>query len=75
GRTGQDATRSISRITNRSVLFWINKHKNVQRGKVMDVFIKAAEYMKIPVCKTDDGPLQKLFMLVRSELNLASRTL
>ncbi|RYR62858.1 hypothetical protein Ahy_A04g020612 isoform B [Arachis hypogaea] len=38
--------------------------------KVMDIFIKAAEYMKIPVRRTDDEPLQKLFMLLRSELNL-----
>lgn len=36
----------------------------------MDVFIKAAEYMEIPVHRTDDEPLQKLFVLVRSELNL-----
>lgn len=36
----------------------------------MDVFIKAAEYMEIPVRRTDDEPLQRLFMLVRSELNL-----
>ncbi|XP_041008075.1 dnaJ protein ERDJ2A-like [Juglans microcarpa x Juglans regia] len=39
-------------------------------SKVMDVFIKAAEYMEIPVRRTDNEPLQKLFMLVRSELNL-----
>ncbi|CAN6564865.1 unnamed protein product [Malus baccata var. baccata] len=39
-------------------------------SKVMDVFIRAAEYMEIPVRRTDDEPLQKLFMLVRSELNL-----
>lgn len=39
-------------------------------SKVMDVFTKAAEYMEIPVRRTDDEPLQKLFMLVRSELNL-----
>ncbi|KAG6723013.1 hypothetical protein I3842_03G189700 [Carya illinoinensis] len=39
-------------------------------SKVMDVFIKAAEYMEIPVRRTDDEPLQKVFMLVRSELNL-----
>ncbi|KAF9597256.1 hypothetical protein IFM89_016397 [Coptis chinensis] len=38
--------------------------------KVMDVFIKAAEYMEIPVRRSDGEPLQKLFMLVRSELNL-----
>lgn len=36
----------------------------------MDVFIKAAEYTEIPVRRTDKEPLQKLFMLVRSELNL-----
>lgn len=36
----------------------------------MDVFTKAAEYMEIPVQRTHDEPLQKLFMLVRSELNL-----
>lgn len=39
-------------------------------SKVMDVFIKAAEYMEIPVRRSDGEPLQKLFMLVRSELNL-----
>lgn len=39
-------------------------------SKVMDVFIKAAEYMEIPVRRTDGEPLQKLFVLVRSELNL-----
>ena len=36
----------------------------------MDVFIKAAEYMEIPVRRSDNEPLLKLFMLVRSELNL-----
>uniref|UniRef100_A0A5B6ZDN2 Putative dnaJ protein ERDJ2A n=1 Tax=Davidia involucrata TaxID=16924 RepID=A0A5B6ZDN2_DAVIN len=39
-------------------------------SKVMDVFVKAAEYMEIPVRRPDGEPLQKLFMLVRSELNL-----
>ncbi|XP_058107762.1 dnaJ protein ERDJ2-like isoform X1 [Magnolia sinica] len=39
-------------------------------SKVMDVFIKAAEYMEIPVRRSDGEPLQKLFMIVRSELNL-----
>ncbi|WZZ34309.1 hypothetical protein YC2023_017710 [Brassica napus] len=36
----------------------------------MEVFTKAAEYMEIPVRRTDDEPLQKLFMSVRNELNL-----
>ncbi|KAG6742257.1 hypothetical protein POTOM_055547 [Populus tomentosa] len=39
-------------------------------SKVMEVFIKAAEYMESPVRRTDDEPLHKLFMSVRSELNL-----
>ncbi|XP_065862376.1 dnaJ protein ERDJ2A-like [Euphorbia lathyris] len=38
--------------------------------KVMEVFTKAAEYMEIPVRRTDDEPLRKLFMSVRSELSL-----
>ncbi|KAK9082452.1 hypothetical protein Syun_031376 [Stephania yunnanensis] len=39
-------------------------------SKVMDVFIKAQEYMEVPVRRSEDEPLQKLFVLVRSELNL-----
>ncbi|KAL5676323.1 hypothetical protein ACJX0J_012454, partial [Zea mays] len=39
-------------------------------SKVIDVFIKAAEYMEMPVRRSDDEPLQKLFVAVRSELNL-----
>lgn len=39
-------------------------------SKVMAVFIKAAEYMEIPVRRSDDEPLHRLFMVVRSELNL-----
>ncbi|XP_006341157.1 dnaJ protein ERDJ2A-like [Solanum tuberosum] len=39
-------------------------------SKVMDVFIKASEFMDIPVHRSDEEPLQRLFVLVRSELNL-----
>ncbi|XWS59524.1 hypothetical protein CRYUN_Cryun08bG0129300 [Craigia yunnanensis] len=39
-------------------------------SKILDVFIKAAEFMEIPVRRSDGEPLQKLFVLVRSELNL-----
>ncbi|XP_071705859.1 dnaJ protein ERDJ2A-like isoform X1 [Rutidosis leptorrhynchoides] len=39
-------------------------------SKIMDVLVKAAEYLEIPVRRSDTEPLQKLFMLVRSELNL-----
>ncbi|XWS66718.1 hypothetical protein CRYUN_Cryun05aG0224600 [Craigia yunnanensis] len=39
-------------------------------SKVLGVFIKAAEFIEIPVRRSDGEPLQKLFMLVRSELNL-----
>eukprot|EP00250_Pteridium_aquilinum_P016848 c23322_g1_i1 orf=415-2463(-) len=44
-------------------------------SKVMDVFIKAAEYVEIPVRRSDDEPLQKLFMIVRNELNLNPKNL
>ncbi|KAH7441055.1 hypothetical protein KP509_03G023300 [Ceratopteris richardii] len=44
-------------------------------SKVIDVFIKAAEYVEIPVRRSDDEPLQKLFMIVRSELNLNPKSL
>ncbi|XP_060201290.1 dnaJ protein ERDJ2-like [Lycium barbarum] len=39
-------------------------------SKVLDVFIKASEFMDIPVRRSDEEPLQRLFVLVRSELNL-----
>ncbi|CAG7894013.1 unnamed protein product [Brassica rapa] len=39
-------------------------------AKLWKFFTKAAEYMEIPVRRTDDEPLQKVFMSVRSELNL-----
>lgn len=39
-------------------------------SKVMEVFVRAAEFMEIPVRRSDDEPLHKLFMTVRSELNL-----
>ncbi|KAL0309569.1 UNVERIFIED_CONTAM: DnaJ protein ERDJ2 [Sesamum radiatum] len=44
-------------------------------SKVMEVFIRAAEYMEIPVRRTDEESLQKLFVLVRSELNLDLRNI
>lgn len=39
-------------------------------SKVMEVFVRAAEFLEIPVRRSDDEPLHKLFMTVRSELNL-----
>ncbi|KAL9237354.1 hypothetical protein vseg_011913 [Gypsophila vaccaria] len=44
-------------------------------SKVLDVFIKAAEYMEIPVRRVDDEPLHKLLLLVRSELNLDTKNM
>ncbi|GFP97576.1 Dnaj protein erdj2a [Phtheirospermum japonicum] len=44
-------------------------------SKVMEVFIRAAEYMEIPVRRTDEESLQKLIVLVRSELNLDPRNI
>ncbi|KAL7107032.1 hypothetical protein ACP275_06G028400 [Erythranthe tilingii] len=39
-------------------------------SKVMEVFTKAAEFLEIPVRRSDDVPLHKLFTTVRSELNI-----
>ncbi|KAH6760562.1 DnaJ / Sec63 Brl domains-containing protein [Perilla frutescens var. frutescens] len=39
-------------------------------SKVMEVFVRAAEFLEIPVRRSDDEPLHKLFMTVRSELSL-----
>ncbi|KAL9275066.1 DnaJ protein ERDJ2A-like protein [Drosera capensis] len=44
-------------------------------SKLMDVFIKAAEYMEIPVRRVDDESLQKLFLLVKSELNFDGKNI
>ena len=44
-------------------------------SKVLDIFIKAAEYSEIPVRRIDDEPLHKLLLLVRSELNLDSKNI
>ncbi|KAE9465568.1 hypothetical protein C3L33_02542, partial [Rhododendron williamsianum] len=45
-------------------------------SKVMDVFIKAAEFMEIPVRRSDGEPLQKLFASdLRRMLELAPRLL
>ncbi|KAK9161085.1 hypothetical protein Syun_007426 [Stephania yunnanensis] len=46
------------------------KYGHPDGRQVMDVFIKAQEYMEVPVRRSEDEPLQKLFVLVRSELNL-----
>ncbi|KAL8245871.1 hypothetical protein R6Q59_007087 [Mikania micrantha] len=52
-----------------SAYFYLMK-PSLAPSKVMDAFIKAAEYMEIPVRRSDGEPLQRLFILVRSELNL-----
>lgn len=39
-------------------------------SKVIEVFTKAAEYLELPVRRIDEEHLQRLFILVRSELNL-----
>ncbi|CAN6482535.1 unnamed protein product [Victoria cruziana] len=44
-------------------------------SKVMEVFIKAAEYMEMPVRKSDMESLQKLFAVVRSELSLDNKNM
>lgn len=41
----------------------------------MDVLVKAEEYLEMPVRRSDEEPLQKLFLVVRSELNLDPKNL
>ena len=38
--------------------------------KVVDIFIEAEEYKSLPVRRTDEDPIQKLFTIVRNELSL-----
>jgi translocation protein SEC63 len=44
-------------------------------SKVLDVLVKAQEYIELPVRRSDEEPLQKLFLVVRSELNLDPKNL
>ncbi|CAN1180698.1 DnaJ protein ERDJ2A [Linum perenne] len=53
--------------------YYYSMKPSLAPSKLMEVFTKAAEYMQIPVRKTDDEPLQKLFKSVRSELNFDSK--
>ncbi|CAH9053834.1 unnamed protein product [Cuscuta epithymum] len=39
-------------------------------SKTMELFIKATEYMEIPVRRLDEEPLRKLFSILKGELNL-----
>jgi translocation protein SEC63 len=42
---------------------------------VLEVLVKAQEFLEMPVRRSDDEPLQKLFLVVRSELNLDPKNL
>lgn len=50
--------------------YYVNMKPSLAPSKVMDLFVKATEYRELPVRRTDEEPIQKLFVLVRSELNL-----
>lgn len=50
--------------------YYVNMKPSLAPSKVMDLFVKATEYRDLPVHRIDEEPLQKLFVLVRSELNL-----
>eukprot|EP00271_Cylindrocystis_brebissonii_P015506 TRINITY_DN38414_c0_g1_i1.p1 TRINITY_DN38414_c0_g1~~TRINITY_DN38414_c0_g1_i1.p1 ORF type:complete len:712 (+),score=130.13 TRINITY_DN38414_c0_g1_i1:204-2339(+) len=43
--------------------------------KIMDVLVRAAEFLEIPVRRSEEPHLQALFPLVRSELNLDPKAL
>ncbi|KAG6542072.1 hypothetical protein Mapa_016536 [Marchantia paleacea] len=50
--------------------YYRNMKPSLAPSKVLEVLIQAAEFVEIPVRHRDEGPLQKLFLIVRSELNL-----
>ncbi|CAA7033728.1 unnamed protein product [Microthlaspi erraticum] len=62
-------TGSYVKLQTRQAYFELMKSSLTSR-KVMEVFIKAAEYAEIPVRKTDDESMKKLYTSVKSELNL-----
>lgn len=62
-------TGNYVKLQTRQAYFELMK-PSLTASKVMEVFIKAAEYAEIPIRKTDDGSLQKLFTSVKSELSL-----
>ncbi|KAL3521572.1 hypothetical protein ACH5RR_019721 [Cinchona calisaya] len=43
--------------------------------KVVDIFLEADEFKSIPVRRTDEEPIQKLFAIVRNDLNLDQKNL
>uniref|UniRef100_A0A1J3JQY0 DnaJ protein ERDJ2B n=1 Tax=Noccaea caerulescens TaxID=107243 RepID=A0A1J3JQY0_NOCCA len=62
-------TGSYVKLQTRQAYFKLMKPSLTPR-KVMEVFIKAAEYAEIPVRKTDNESLKKLYTSVKNELNL-----
>ncbi|CDP15379.1 unnamed protein product [Coffea canephora] len=50
--------------------YYVSMKQSLAPSKVLDLFVKATEYRDTPVHRIDEEPLQKLFVLVRSELNL-----
>ncbi|KAL2630326.1 hypothetical protein R1flu_015012 [Riccia fluitans] len=55
--------------------YYRNMKQSLAPSKVLEVLIQAAEFVEIPVRHRDDAPLQKLFLVVRSELNLDPKNL
>jgi len=55
--------------------FYYCMKQSLAPSKVLEVLVKAQEYLEMPVRRQDDEPLQKLFLLVRSELNLDPKNL
>ncbi|KAL3688234.1 hypothetical protein R1sor_014543 [Riccia sorocarpa] len=55
--------------------YYRNMKQSLAPSKVLEVLIQAAEFVEIPVRHRDEAPLQRLFLVVRSELNLDPKNL
>ncbi|XP_020249101.1 dnaJ protein ERDJ2-like isoform X2 [Asparagus officinalis] len=55
------------------VTYFQSMKPSLAPSKVWEIFIKSAEFRKIPVRKRDSEPIQNLFGMVRRELNMESK--
>ncbi|KAF3792094.1 DnaJ protein [Nymphaea thermarum] len=65
-----------NRVRHETLYAYYNSMKpSLAPSKVMEVFIKAAEYMELPVRRSDMESLEKLFTVVRTELGLDTKNM
>lgn len=55
------------------LIYFQSMKPSLSLSKVVDIFIEAEEYKSLPVRRTDEDPIQRLFTIVRNGLNLAQK--